>query len=110
MPRFTIDDFARTAVGAATNKADDSLLSPQQVSRVTSYLNSPGSLPDDVNAFSERTSSTGNMRYVAITRPDGLAHLGPAALTGTVVLSDGTITLAELSVPDSAAERVLQPR
>lgn len=74
MPRFTIDDFARTTLGAATNKADDSLLSPQQMSRVTSYLNSPGSGPDDTRSYAEFLDE--KLRSLPPELPSGIDYVG----------------------------------
>lgn len=52
MASFTFDDFARTTLGAATNTADGSPLSPSQMDNLIGYLKSPGSGPDSTMSYS----------------------------------------------------------
>lgn len=53
MSRYVFDDFVRTTLGGATNRADGSPLSPHQVERITDYLKAPGSGPDSATSYAE---------------------------------------------------------
>ncbi|MBT2768034.1 hypothetical protein J7J08_10345 [Stenotrophomonas sp. ISL-67] len=53
MANFIFDDFARTTLAAASNTADRSPLSAQQVDEVVGYLTSPGSGPDAATSYAD---------------------------------------------------------
>ncbi|HDS0924511.1 TPA: hypothetical protein QDZ10_003001 [Stenotrophomonas maltophilia] len=53
MANFTFEDFARTTLSAASNTADRSPLSAQQMDEVLEYLNSPGSGPDAATSYAD---------------------------------------------------------
>lgn len=46
MTRIEFTDFARTTLSGAINLSDKSPLTPQQIERITTYLESPASGPD----------------------------------------------------------------
>lgn len=74
MPHFIFDDFVRTTLGAATNKADGSPLSPQQMDRVIDYLKSPGSGPDSTKSYAEFLE--GKLRDLPPGLPPGIDYVG----------------------------------
>lgn len=53
MAKFIFDDYARTTFSVATNKGDGSIISHHQMGELISYLNSPGSGPDDATSFAQ---------------------------------------------------------
>jgi len=74
MPHFIFDDFARATFGAATNKADGSPLSPQQMDRVVNYLKSPGSGPDSTGSYADFVE--GKLRALPPKLPSGIDYVG----------------------------------
>lgn len=57
MTSFVFDDYVRATMGGATNAADNSALSPQQVQRVADYLKSPGSGADGTSSYADFVAS-----------------------------------------------------
>ena len=53
MTNFIFDDFARTTLSAASNTADRSPLSAQQLDEVLAYLNSPGSGANAATSYAD---------------------------------------------------------
>lgn len=58
MTNFTFDDVARTTLGAATKKVDESRISNQQMMDAIEYLTSPGS-GSDAATSAERAALLG---------------------------------------------------
>ncbi|MCC7634191.1 XVIPCD domain-containing protein [Stenotrophomonas rhizophila] len=74
MASFTFDDFARTTLGAATNRADGSPLSVIQIDNLIGYLKSPGSGPDSATSYAEYLDA--KMRALPPELPPGIDYVG----------------------------------
>lgn len=53
MMRIEFTDFARTTLSGAINLSDKSPLTPQQIERITTYLESPASGPDGTISYAD---------------------------------------------------------
>lgn len=74
MASFTFDDFARTTLGAATNRADGSPLSASQIDNLIGYLKSAGSGPDTATSYAEYLDA--KMRALPPELPPGIDYVG----------------------------------
>lgn len=74
MASFTFDDFARTTLGAATNRADGSPLSASQIDNLIGYLKSAGSGPDSATSYAEYLDA--KMRALPPELPPGIEYVG----------------------------------
>lgn len=53
MNKFTLEDFANTTLGGASNASDQSPLSNSQIRRITEFLASPASGPDGLTSYAD---------------------------------------------------------
>ncbi len=83
MTSFTFDEFARTTLGAATNKADESRISPQQMTEVIDYLKTPGSGPDAATSYAAYVEE--RLRANPARLPDGVDYVGFSGTDGSKV-------------------------
>ncbi len=73
MAKFIFDDYARTTFSVATNKGDGSIISHHQMGELISYLNSPGSGPDDATSFAQYVET--RLRSLPPELPAGTDYL-----------------------------------
>ena len=83
MASFTFDDFARTTLGAATNKADESRISPHQMMEVIDYLKTPGSGPDAATSYAAYVEE--RLRANPARLPDGVDYVGFSGTDGSKI-------------------------